>query len=451
MPRNSSGVYTLPVAAFAPSGLIKSDDHNNNYDDIATALSQSLATTGVSTMTGPIKAWAGSAAAPSYVFSGGATTGFYLAGANQIGWAAAGVVAATFNADKTVTWHGAQSFPSLSATGDISAGTTLTATGAAALNGGAAVAGTLTVTTTSSLDGMATLSAGMKMAEIAEPASPAATYVNIYAKTGDILVIQDSDGYEQTLGLSLAGASDLVVTNNAGTPTTQIDVTATRAILTNSYGVGASESSISITINLGAAGANGLDAGAIAASTWYHLYLIYNKTAVAGLASTSATSPALPAGYTYSMYIGAMVTNSSSQLYRTLQKGKKTIYKVVAGSTTTKLRQICGGAIGSTTVPTYVEEFVSSYIPSTAVTGLFSSWVGSVSNRMMIAPNGDYGAYDDVYLTGTPPWGQFPTASSNSYLITPFEMLLETSSVFVASTTSTALFAQGWTNPVNAT
>ena len=63
MGRNASGTYTLPIGAFSPGGLIKSSDHNSNYSDIATALTQSLATTGVSTMTGQVKAAAGTAAA----------------------------------------------------------------------------------------------------------------------------------------------------------------------------------------------------------------------------------------------------------------------------------------------------------------------------------------------------------------------------------------------------
>ena len=104
MPRNASGTYTLPIGAFVPGGLIKSSDHNSNYSDIATALTQSLATTGVSTMTGQIKAAAGTVTAPGYAWGTALQTGFYLAGADQIGWAAAGIQGATFNSDQTVTW-----------------------------------------------------------------------------------------------------------------------------------------------------------------------------------------------------------------------------------------------------------------------------------------------------------------------------------------------------------
>ena len=106
MPRNITGTYSLPIAAFVPGGVIKASDHNANYSDIATALTQSFATTGVSTMTGPIKAASGTAGAPSITFGGAPTTGFYLAGANQIAWTAAGINAANFWADGTISFGG---------------------------------------------------------------------------------------------------------------------------------------------------------------------------------------------------------------------------------------------------------------------------------------------------------------------------------------------------------
>jgi microcystin-dependent protein len=86
--------------------LIKSSDNNNINSDIATALTQSLATTGVSTMTGQLVGSAGLVTAPGYTFSGAPKTGFFLAGANQIGWASNGVQGATFNADTSVTFAG---------------------------------------------------------------------------------------------------------------------------------------------------------------------------------------------------------------------------------------------------------------------------------------------------------------------------------------------------------
>lgn len=135
MSRNASGTYTLPVGAFSTGQVIAAADHNSNYSDLATAMTQSLATTGVSTMTGPVVGTAGAVGSPSYSFSGDLTTGFWLAGSHQIGWAANGAQGATFNSDKSVTWAGNQSF-----------GGTTTTTGAATFNGAVTHASTFTQT-----------------------------------------------------------------------------------------------------------------------------------------------------------------------------------------------------------------------------------------------------------------------------------------------------------------
>jgi microcystin-dependent protein len=106
----------LPIGAFVPGGLIKASDDNTLFNDLATALTQSLATTGVSTMTGQLVGSAGLVSSPGYGFNGATKTGFYLAGANQIGIAVNGVQAATVNSDTSTTWAGGATF-----TGTISA------------------------------------------------------------------------------------------------------------------------------------------------------------------------------------------------------------------------------------------------------------------------------------------------------------------------------------------
>lgn len=84
MPRNSSGTYSLPEPAFVAGTTIRSAAVNSDLSDIATALTQSLATTGVSSMTGPIKLAAGTAGAPSLSYAADATTGFYYSAAGVV-------------------------------------------------------------------------------------------------------------------------------------------------------------------------------------------------------------------------------------------------------------------------------------------------------------------------------------------------------------------------------
>ena len=62
-------------------------------------------------------------------------------------------------------------------------------------------------------------------------------------------------------------------------------------------------------------GVNGRDAGSEAADTWYYIWLIKQTASpftVAGLLSTSSTSPTMPSGYTHKRLIGAVRNDGSS-------------------------------------------------------------------------------------------------------------------------------------------
>lgn len=84
-----------------------------------------------------------------------------------------------------------------------------------------------------------------------------------------------------------------------------------------------------ISINPATVGANGLDVGALGASAWYRVYVIYNPDTdtVAGLLSTSA-SPTMPSGYTVKRRVGFAKTTSGSVLYRSYQTGSGDVRRV---------------------------------------------------------------------------------------------------------------------------
>jgi type II secretory pathway pseudopilin PulG len=77
-------------------------------------------------------------------------------------------------------------------------------------------------------------------------------------------------------------------------------------------------SNVSSSPSLAVSGANGLDTGSEAASTWYAVYVITNDagTSVAGLYSTNFTSPTLPSGYTKSRRVGSVRNNASSNIVK---------------------------------------------------------------------------------------------------------------------------------------
>lgn len=107
IPRNSSGNYTLPNSDQTTGGIITASLWNANFDDIASTLTTSVATNGVSSMTGPLLATSGSLSSPGYQFASSSKTGFFLAGTNQIGISTNGGSVGTFNSDQSVSFAGA--------------------------------------------------------------------------------------------------------------------------------------------------------------------------------------------------------------------------------------------------------------------------------------------------------------------------------------------------------
>lgn len=120
-------------------------------------------------------------------------------------------------------------------------------------------------------------------------------------------------------GNVLAPHENLVITRPTAA-TVDIDANAVLLRDTNDYVYKAS--SVNLTVNITASGANGLDTGLEATSTWYYLWVIYNGTTVAGLLSTSSTAPTMPSGYTYKGLVGAVYNDSGGNFVSFKQYGK---------------------------------------------------------------------------------------------------------------------------------
>jgi microcystin-dependent protein len=89
MARNGSGTYTK-VNTFVPGNSITAAGHNQNWDDIATEITNSVAADGQTTLTGPLKAASGSVGAPGVTFASDTDCGLYRIGGNNIGVAVNG-------------------------------------------------------------------------------------------------------------------------------------------------------------------------------------------------------------------------------------------------------------------------------------------------------------------------------------------------------------------------
>lgn len=119
-----------------------------------------------------------------------------------------------------------------------------------------------------------------------------------------------------------------------------------------------------LTADVTVSGANGLDTGAEAASTWYSVWVIADSTganAPATLLSTSTTSPTLPSGYDRKRRLGWVRNSSTSDFFDFLQRGEShnRIYRLLEG--TDNLVALLNG---SATTPTIVS--LAAFIPPTS-------------------------------------------------------------------------------------
>jgi hypothetical protein len=89
MARNGSGTYAIPNT-YSDGQTITAAVVNANFSDIGSELTNSVARDGQTSMTGPLKAAPGSAAAPSLTFAADLDTGFFRKAANAIGIAVGG-------------------------------------------------------------------------------------------------------------------------------------------------------------------------------------------------------------------------------------------------------------------------------------------------------------------------------------------------------------------------
>lgn len=118
-------------------------------------------------------------------------------------------------------------------------------------------------------------------------------------------------------GLTLVnnGTTSLDVLKGAAADSLNIDILRLAATLTKS-----------ISSNWVVGSTNGgLDTGAVAASTWYHVWLIRRQDTgvVDALFSLSATAPTMPGSYTQKRRIGSIKTDGSSLIIAFFQRGDK--------------------------------------------------------------------------------------------------------------------------------
>jgi len=272
----------------------------------------------------------------------------------------------------------------------------------------------------------------------------------LYLGSGNWQIVdyQKASGAAVVPSASLCGAIGLIITNNGlSAPNTQATLQADTVIVANAASQTTFQAtSLSRTISWSTVGVDGLDAGSIATNTWYHIHAISNGSTTAGIASTSATAPVLPAGYIYSCRLGAMRTDNtgSGTLFRTSQLGSWTQQNVVAAATNSSTYRF----MGLTTSGTYVAFPVANFVPPTATEIHVLCFSNASAQNFNCSPNNTTATGFSVsnpsiiQVNGLAGFNQAQSA----------RFLLEGTNVFgaIAGGGTLDMFAIGWKDKVNA-
>jgi len=246
---------------------------------------------------------------------------------------------------------------------------------------------------------------------------------------------------------------NLVITNTtAGTPASQVAVTADAAVLWNTSNGGVTVTSVNVTINSAVNGANGLDTGALGANNWYYVWLIFNPQTLvtAGLLSLSSTAPTMPSGFTFKQRVGAIRAGAGPAFLNMMQKGRRAQYLVgtYGGNALAALPNIANGTAGTfnQSFPTWASVSISSFVPTTASeiqVVSTNAWSNNTTVSTQVAPNSNYGGAGS---TNPPPVSNTPGGNQFSLTVS---LVLESTNIFWTSTgAGGGISALGWSDNI---
>lgn len=194
------------------------------------------------------------------------------------------------------------------------------------------------------------------------------------------------------------------------------------------------------TINMTAAGAGGLDAGVVAASTWYYSFAITKPDGTkALLASLSATTPILPSGYTKWARIGSFRTDGTANKYPLpfAQNGNRITFAPGAAKNLTSFPQATSGAVGTYGTAMAAVSTASSAPPTARKVSVIVQQTASTNGGIAVSSSAVYGA-----SSGNSPG----CANMVAYMgVLSVEIPFETQgTIYVASQGSTATYITGY-------
>jgi len=133
MPRNASGVYSLPAGnPVTPGTTIEASWANSTLEDVANELTNSLSRTGAGGMTAPFRVADGTVSAPGFAYTNETNTGLYRAGSGSVFMSVLGVNTVQFSTTGLTVPAG----KAFSVVGNATVGGTFAVTGAITATGG---------------------------------------------------------------------------------------------------------------------------------------------------------------------------------------------------------------------------------------------------------------------------------------------------------------------------
>lgn len=237
-------------------------------------------------------------------------------------------------------------------------------------------------------------------------------------------------------------ASDVAIANKElivkWASNSTVDIDANTINLYNSSDTPKPFFAVNLTVDITASGENGLDTGSEAGNTWYYIWLIgKDDNTIAGLLSTSSTSPTIPgSGYDWSAVIGAVRNNGSNNFVGFYQFNDQCDIQPNVPITN-----------GTATTWTLID--LSSYVPATAISivprYVISSSSGTNTVTALLAPAATAGT------TNAGTYGQYQATlegvtGSNVVFGTPF-LLTTPQTVYYRAAGTNARFTlsiHGW-------
>lgn len=187
--------------------------------------------------------------------------------------------------------------------------------------------------------------------------------------------------------------------------------------------------SVDVSCNITSSGANGLDSGSEASSTWYYVHAIRKSSdgTLGCLLSTSATSPSLPTGYDQSTVVSAARNDSSSNFVDFIQDGDIYVY-----------RSWQAMASGTPGVGSWTSIDITSYVPSTLSTHAFGST--EVNTGALYLTN------DSTISVSSGQRNEFVLVSSGSYIDSQSWNLhvLTANTLYYAANAAGKVYVQGF-------